>query len=183
MIIGICGKSGSGKSTLGRQLLELIPNAVYLDMDKVGHQVLLIPEVKRKIIDTFGTSVLTEKEIDRKKIGNIVFNSEQSLEKYNQIIWIYMESLIDEFLKQNKNRTIVLDAIKLNQTKYFDMCDIKLLLDIPYEIRKERVMKRDNITAERFDLREQASVDYDEKEFDFVLRTNENDDVKRLVRV
>ena len=71
----------------------------------------------------------------------------------------------------------------LNKTKYFDMCDIKLLLDIPYEIRKERVMKRDNITAERFDLREQASVDYDEKEFDFVLRTNENDDVKRLVRV
>ena len=32
MIIGICGKSGSGKSTLGRQLLELIPNAVYLDI-------------------------------------------------------------------------------------------------------------------------------------------------------
>ena len=182
MIIGICGKSGSGKSTLGRQLLELIPNTVYLDMDKVGHQVLLIPEVKEKIVHTFGPYVLTENELDRKKIGNIVFNSTEAFERYSQIIWMYMKMLIDEFLKQNEGKTIVLDAIKLNQTEYFGMCDIKVLLDIPYEVRKERAMKRDNITEEKFDLREQASIDYNEEEFDFVLKTNDYDDVKRLVR-
>ena len=41
------------------------------------------------------------------------------------------------------------------------MCDVKILLDIPYEIRKKRAMKRDNITEEAFDLREQASINFD----------------------
>ena len=75
MIIGICGKSGSGKSTLGRQLLELINNSVYLEMDKVGHYVLQVESAKEKIINTLGPSILTDNNIDRKKVGNIIFNS------------------------------------------------------------------------------------------------------------
>ena len=42
-------------------------------------------------------------------------------------------------------------------------------------------MKRDNITEETFNLREQASINYNEEAFDFVLKTNEYDNVKRLV--
>ena len=50
------------------------------------------------------------------------------------------------------------------------MCDIKILLDIPYKVRKQRAMKRDNITKEAFDLREKVSISFDESTFDYVLK-------------
>ena len=50
MIIGICGKSGCGKSTLANQIIELTDNkAIHLDIDKVGHRVLLLPEVQEEL--------------------------------------------------------------------------------------------------------------------------------------
>ncbi len=59
MIIGICGKSGCGKSTLANQIIELTNNkAIHLDIDKVGHSVLLLPEVKKELISSFGESVV-----------------------------------------------------------------------------------------------------------------------------
>lgn len=48
MIIGICGKSGCGKSTLANQIIELTNHsAVHLDIDQIGHQVLLLSKVKK----------------------------------------------------------------------------------------------------------------------------------------
>ena len=62
------------------------------------------------------------------------------------------------------------------------MCDIKILLDIPYEIRKQRAMKRDNISEEAFDLREKASITFDKSSFDYVLKTNDEKTVRKLVK-
>ena len=68
MIIGICGKSGCGKSTLANQIIELTNNkVVHLDIDKVGHSVLLLPEVKEELINSFGESIIKENMVDRKK--------------------------------------------------------------------------------------------------------------------
>ena len=51
MVIGICGKSGCGKSTLANQIIELTNHsAVHLDIDQIGHQVLLLPEVKKELV-------------------------------------------------------------------------------------------------------------------------------------
>lgn len=182
MIIGICGKSGSGKSTLGRQLLELINNSVYLEMDKVGHYVLQVESAKEEIINTLGPSILTENDIDRKKVGNIIFSSKELYKKYCEIVWGYIKVLTDEFIENNKDKVIILDGIALHETEYFNMCDIKILLDIPYEIRKERAIKRDNITEEKFDLREKANINYNLEDFDLILKTNDYEMVKRLVK-
>ena len=62
------------------------------------------------------------------------------------------------------------------------MYNIKILLDISYEIKKKRAMKRDNISEEAFDLREKASIEFDESAFDYVLKTNDKEIVKRLVK-
>ena len=62
------------------------------------------------------------------------------------------------------------------------MCDLKILLDIPYEIRKQRAMLRDNITEEAFDLREKASIDYEADKFDHVIRGDQEIEVGKLVK-
>ena len=59
MIIGICGKSGSGKTTLANEIIKLTENkAIHLDIDKVGHRSLLLPNVKEKLANSFGNSIL-----------------------------------------------------------------------------------------------------------------------------
>lgn len=174
MIIGICGNSGSGKSTLANQIVKLTDNkAIHLEIDKIGHKVLLLPEVKKELIKLYGNKILSENNIDRKKLSAIVFNSKIEMDKLTDITWKYMQIEIDNFLETNKNKIVILDWMLLSKSKYFDMCDIKILLDTPYEIRKRRATKRDNIKEESFDLRDQASITYNEEDFDYVLKTNE----------
>ncbi len=184
MIIGICGKSGSGKSTLANQIIKLTNNRiVHLDIDKIGHKVLLIDEVKEELIKSFGKSIIEANNVDRKKLGEIVFDSRNEMNKLSDITWKYMQREIDKFLDENKNQIIILDWILLSISKYFDMCDIKILLDIPYNVRKQRAMERDNISEEMFDLREKASIEFDETKFDYILKKNDEKIVKRLVKI
>ena len=93
-----------------------------------------------------------------------------------------MQIEIDRFLEEHKDNIVVLDWLLLTNSKYFDMCDVRILLDIPYEVRKERAMKRDGISGDAFDLREQASVDYDGSLFDYVIKDNNEIDIQRMVK-
>ena len=94
----------------------------------------------------------------------------------------YLQS-IQNLKEKYKDKIIIIDWLLLPNSKYFDMCDVKILLDIPYEIRKKRAMKRDNITEEAFDLREQASINFDVDAFNYVIKTNNEETVKRLVKL
>lgn len=164
MIIGICGKSGSGKSTLARKLANIVNNAVYLDVDTIGHNALELPEIKEEICKTFGLE-----KVDRKALGDIVFNNRDEMDKLTDITWKHMQVEINNFLEANEDKNIILDWILLPKTQYFDMCDVKILVNVPYEVRKARAMARDNITSEKFDLREKASIDYNKKDFNYIV--------------
>lgn len=61
------------------------------------------------------------------------------------------------------------------------MCDKKILVDTPYEIRKKRAMMRDGIAVEEFDLREQASIEYDKDQFDIVVNDNNINEVRKMI--
>ena len=178
MIISICGKSGSGKSTLAKRLMN--ENSSYLEIDKVGHKVLTLREVQEELIKNFGNEVVKLNVVDRKKLGEIVFNKRKEMSKLADITWKYMEREIDAFLENNKDKRIILDYLLLPLTKYFEMSDIKILLDTTLEERLKRTIKRDNITKEEFLLREKASIQYDESKFDYVLKNDE--EIKRLVK-
>ncbi len=74
-------------------------------------------------------------------------------------------------------------AVREFNVKTTNLCDLKVLIDIPYEIRKERTLKRDYITEEAFDLREKASIIYDKNDFDYILNNNDNENIRKLVKV
>ena len=48
----------------------------------------------------------------------------------------------------------------------------KILLDIDKDIRKERIIKRDNISEEYFNLRDNSSYKYNYDDFDIILNDN-----------
>lgn len=183
MIIGLCGKSGSGKSTLARELINQYEGKmVHLDIDKVGHNVLTIKEVGEELVNNFGNIIISDGVVNRKKLSSIVFESKNKMRILEKITWKYMEMYIDQFLTENKDNIVILDWILLPKTKYFSMSNIKILLDVPYEIRKERVLNRDNITESKFQLRDSASIKYNQEDFDYVFNKTDKEKIKRLVK-
>lgn len=184
MLIGICGKSGSGKSTLAEEIKKKYPEkTIHIDIDKIGHYILEIQEVKIELIRDFKKNILTNNKIDRKKLSKIVFKDPHEMDILSEITWRHIERLIDQIIESNLNKIIILDWILLPKTKYFNMCNLKILLDIPYEIRKKRILKRDNITEEKANLRESASPEYDKDHFDYILNNTEKENIRKLVKV
>jgi len=181
MLIGICGKSGSGKTTIAKRLMNLHKNAIHIEIDKIGHEVLLYEEVKKELINAYGESIICNNSIDRKKLGDIVFSSRKEMDKLTEITWKNMQIIIDKIINENKDKIIILDWLLLPKTKYFNMCKFKILLDIPYEIRKQRAILRDNISEEEFKLREKSSIEYDNNDFDYVIDDSLQINNERLV--
>jgi dephospho-CoA kinase len=182
MLISICGKSGSGKSTTAKMIIEMVPNSIHCDVDKIGHESLTLTAVKEQLIKIFGEEVVVNGNVDRKKLGSLVFNSKDNMEKLSDITWPYMEEIIDNFINKNADKNVILDWILLPMTKYFNMSNIKILVDIPLAVRKERVLRRDNISEESFNAREKASIQYNNDEFDFIIKNNNLEKVRKLVK-
>lgn len=181
MIIGICGKSGCGKSTISESLLKLRKDVIHCNIDNIGHSVLFKQEVKEEMLKQFGNCVFDENSINRKKLAELVFISRENMQTLSLITWKYIKEEINKIIENNKDKQIILDWILLSETEFFDICDIKVLIDTSYEIRKERAIKRDNIKPEDFDLREKASIEYNKSKFDFVIDGNDINLMKGLV--
>lgn len=183
MMIGICGKSCSGKSTLAKILIEKYKDKqIYIEIDKIGHKINELDVVKKELIKTF-ENIETDGKIDRKKLSKIVFNDEEEMQKLINITWKYMQEELDRLIEINKDKIIILDWLLLPRSKYLNMCDIRIFLDVPYEVRFKRALKRDNIKESDFKLREQSSIEYNEEDFNYILNDIDEEKMKELVKV
>ena len=97
MKIGICGKSGSGKSSLAKLIMDKYPDTVHIDIDKIGHEAYLDHDVLKKMLLTFGVDVLTDSVVDRKKLGKLVFDNPENMQKLTNITLFLEEQLVGPF--------------------------------------------------------------------------------------
>ena len=74
MLIGICGKSGSGKSTLAREISKFHSNTIHVEIDEIGHDALKNEDVKKELVNNLGKQVVSNEDINRKVLGDIVFS-------------------------------------------------------------------------------------------------------------
>ncbi len=125
-VIGLTGGIGSGKSTMSQLLAEL--GAVILDADKVGHEALKPDsETWRQVVAAFGRQIITPNgNIDRKKLGNIVFGNPESLSRLNQImhprIYDMVKAQLEEYRRQGM-RVVVLEAPLLLEASWTSLVD------------------------------------------------------------
>jgi dephospho-CoA kinase len=125
-IIGLTGGIGSGKSTAAHILAEF--GAKVIDADKVAHEVFDPgTEGLQKVVETFGKGVLNSLgEIDRKKLGEIVFNNPTALSTLNEIIhpraYELTRSRLEEFRKQGIE-VVVLEVILLVEAGWDHLAD------------------------------------------------------------
>lgn len=172
MIIGITGKSGSGKSTYARQLAEENGFRV-VNIDEISHAIMSLPSIKAKLIDIFGDAVIKDGTVDRKYLGDLVFENRHLYKEMSDLIWDMMKRRIDGILSTHEN--VILDWILLPHTHYWKMCDTKILMVADEEDRKKRVMARDNISVEYLNKRDSAGINYDDIEFDQIIYTSKEE--------
>lgn len=175
MLITITGASGSGKSSISEYLCSLDKNIVHLNIDTVGHEVLDMPEIKKIISKRFHLKIENDK-INRKELGDLIFNNHQYMKQLSDITWKAMESLIDNFISENKNKIVILDWILIPKTKYFNISDINILIKSDFNTRMKRATRRDKIDEIAFREREQATLDFTRNDFDYII---ENYDIKQ----
>ncbi|MBA7667564.1 Dephospho-CoA kinase [subsurface metagenome] len=125
-VIGLTGGIGSGKSTVSGFLAEL--GAVIIDADKVGHEALKPDtEVWREVVAAFGRQILTlDGDINREKLGEIVFRNPESLSKLNQIMHPRMYDMVKAQLEGYRKQgvgVVVLEAPLLIEANWTSLVD------------------------------------------------------------
>jgi len=175
-VVGVIGAIGGGKSTVARRLAEL--GGAHVDADAVGHQVLREPAIKAKVVERFGKDVVgVEGEIDRKKLGKIVFSGPGLLDSLERIMHPRMMEIFHERIAAAQNdaavKLVVFDAAILLEAGWGDMMDIILYVDADRTSREERVKSR-GWTPNELARREAAQMPAEQKKAraDFVINNN-----------
>ena len=125
-VIGLTGGIGSGKSTVSQFLVEL--GTVIIDADKVGHEALqLDTELWHEVVFAFGRQVLKPNgDIDRKKLGELVFGNSESLLRLNQIMHPRMYDIVKAQLEDYRRQgvgVVVLEAPLLIEAGWTSLVD------------------------------------------------------------
>lgn len=152
-IIGITGGVGSGKSEVLKFLGENY-QATVCEADKMAHKLQMSGErCYERIVEHFGAEILDdEKEIDRKKLGAIVFADAEELQFLNQMIHPevkrdFLERIQSERMKGTT--LLVFEAALLLEEHYEEICDEVWYIYTEKSIRVQRLKEARGYTEER----------------------------------
>ena len=145
-IIGLTGSIASGKSTVSNKLKQL--GYKIIDCDEINHQILEKNQIGyTSVLAEFGTDILdANSEIDRKKLGSIIFNDKTAKEKLNQILHPLIKSIVKEEIAKVDDGLVFLDCPLLFETDFHELCDLKVVVYVNMDMQISRLMERDGIT-------------------------------------
>ena len=180
-IIGLTGGIGTGKSTILR-IMEKECGAYVVETDKLAHQLMKQGEMAyQRILEHFGTGILNEhKEIDRAKLGSLVFADENELQSLNQIVHPavkeYILADIDCKEKDGKVAFYVIEAALLIEDGYKEICDELWYIYVNREERLKRLVAGRGGTVEKYEkvIENQATEEFYKKNCDVVIRNEES---------
>lgn len=165
-VVGLTGGIACGKSAVSNALREA--GACVLDADRLAHE-LAAPggALFQAYAGHFGSEVLrNDGTLDRRAIGEIVFRNPGEREWVDRISH---PILLDEIKRRLDNcekwghRVVILDVPLLFEAGWNVLCDEIWVVSVSMKIQLDRLMKRDNLTAEQAKARLAAQMSLEEK--------------------
>lgn len=149
MRVGLTGGVASGKSTVSAILREL--GAVVIDGDQLAREVVArgTPGLAA-VVGAFGPDVLTaDGELDRPKMGAIVFNDEQKRRVLEGIVHpLVFERIVELESGAPDDAVVVHDIPLLAESGRADTFDAVIVVDVPTEVQVERMLRDRGWTEE-----------------------------------
>lgn len=188
-VIGLTGGIGSGKSTVARFLEKL--GAVILDVDKVGHEALKPGgEAWERVVSEFGKSIVTVSgEIDRAKLGKLVFNNHEARLRLNHIMHPIMDYIVLAKIEEYRRKgvkVVVLEAPILLEAGRTSQVDEIWVAVAPEATVLRRLAERTELSGQEARARIRAQLSNEEriKHADVVIDTDCSlDELKARVAV
>lgn len=160
-IIGITGNSGSGKSTIAKIIKDEC-GGIVIDADRIAKDMTNTnSRYLQKIINAFGTDIIKDHQLDRKKMADIIFNDKMQKEKLDKITFKYV---VDEIkmqvdLAKEKYNYIILDVPLLFESRLNEICNYTVGVVSEREDKINRICKRDNISRAKAEERINSQPD------------------------
>ncbi len=166
LVIGLTGGIGSGKSTVSAMLAEL--GAHVLDADRVGHAAYeSSTQTWKDVVAAFGEEILQPNgEIDRRKLGGIVFNDPSAMKRLTDIMWPRMYDMVEDKIKEQRQSdtgVMVVEAAVLLEAKWTPLVDEVWVAVAPEEAVIERLRDKNGMTAEQVRARMRAQMSTEER--------------------
>ena len=171
MIIGITGGTGCGKTTLLNVIAEA--GGLILDCDAIYHELLRTDASLLSAIEKRFPGTVENGQLQRKKLGAIVFADKDALTDLNVITHGAVKKEVQRQLAQLP-KLAAIDAIALFEGGLAELCDITVAVTAPADIRVQRLVLRDGISEEY--ARSRIAAQHDEGWFrehcDCILENN-----------
>ncbi len=166
LVIGLTGGIGTGKTQVSEMLEKL--GAAIVNADLLGHQIY-VPQSEgwREVVEVFGEEVLAPNgEIDRTKLGSIVFGDPEALKKLNAITHPKIYALADESLKklsEEGSEVAVLEAALLIEAKWTPLVNEVWVTTAPEQDVVKRIQERNGFTEEAIRSRIASQMTQEER--------------------
>ena len=177
IVIGITGSIGMGKTTISAMFRLL--NIPVFDSDKEVKEILEInKEVKEKIADIWPETIVSfknEKKINKVLLSSKIFKTKHERKTLEKIIHPLVRIKRKSFFEKNKECYFVgLDIPLLYETGADKECHYIFLANTSIEKQRKRVLQRQNMTEEKFNLinNSQWSFERKKKKKPFLISTS-----------
>lgn len=140
--VALTGGIGSGKTLVGEYLEEL--GAIVFDADQLARDVVERGTIGfNLIVARFGDEILTEGQINRGKLGEIVFNDPKARKDLEEIVHPLVKEAGDAIINSAPENAVVVNQIPLVfETNGASRFDYIITVEAPEELRYERLRAR-----------------------------------------
>lgn len=183
IVIGLTGGIGTGKSEVARILEEI--GAYIIDADRLGHSAYLPhSEIWEEVVKEFGDGVLLpDEEIDRKKLGSIVFNDPVQLAKLNEIMHPRMGQMVANIIEGLDAEVVVVEAALLLEAGWDALVDEVWCTGASEDVVIDRLKARNGLDKEEAQKRINAQMSVDERKSRSQVMIENNGDLAQLTTV
>lgn len=167
MWVGLTGGIASGKSTISRFLRK--EGASIIDADQIAHRLIRKGEqAYQAVIASFGTQILDEtSEIDRNRLGEIIFSDPGKRRNLNQIVHpLVFERAVSErnsIIRQHPQKVVVFEVPLLFEANADREMDFILLAYVDRKTQTDRLIRRDRLSRHEALLRIRAQMPLENK--------------------
>lgn len=148
--VGLTGGIGSGKSEVAKRFAAR--GAWLIDADRIAREVVRVgtPGFDR-VVEEFGREVVgPDGELDREKLGRIVFGDDAARQRLNAIVHPLVGERVFELLAQAEREipdgVLVNDVPLLVEGNLKDRYDVIVVVDVPVELQLERLVDKRGMT-------------------------------------